>query len=52
MRSIITRDIVHRLRIYIVRFIAASWEGKESKVVYPLWEDEGTYTPNYEASSE
>ena len=33
-----------RLRIYIVRFTADSWEGKEPKVVYPLWQDEGTYT--------
>ena len=52
MRSIITRDIATRLRIYIVRFYAASWDGREPKVIYPLWQDEGTYTPNYEASSE
>ncbi len=38
MRSIITRDIATRLRIYIVRFVAASWEGKEPRVIYPLWE--------------
>ncbi len=36
-----------RLRIYTVRFTAASWEGKESKVIYPLWEDVvRTYTPD------
>ncbi|KKM60539.1 hypothetical protein LCGC14_1540840 [marine sediment metagenome] len=42
-----TPDITDRLRIYTVRFTAASWEGKESKVIYPLWEDVvRTYTPD------
>ena len=33
-------DMAHRLRIYIVRFTAASWKGKKPKVVYPWWEED------------